>query len=116
MQTQELINLNNTSRKTKLYLKMNTIESLQKNFTFLRLCEHIGEAHLFEWICIKAMKNENFFYYHDTNNVNQFEKEFNIKPSTQHKYLKLLVQKSLIFKKKNGVYQPNEKYIEFNIK
>lgn len=92
---------------------MNYVKTTSETFSFLRLCEHIGEAHLFEFICEKATKNEGFLYYHNQDNINNFEKLYGVKSSTQHKYLKLLCLKELLIKKKNGVYQPNEKYVEY---
>lgn len=92
---------------------MNYVKTVNNTFTFLRLCEHIGEAHLFEFICIKAVKNEGFLYYHSQDNIKAFETLYDIKPSTQHKYLKLLCVKGLVVKQKNGVYKPNSKYVEY---
>jgi hypothetical protein len=112
MNNKELVNIANSSRKTKTYIKMNIIENLKYDFTILELFEHIGEAKMFSYILTTAQKEVNNYYRHDFNSKIELENRFDIKESTQFKYLKLLISKGLICKIQNGIYKVSEKYIE----
>lgn len=112
MTTDNLKLLNNTSRKSKTYIKMNIIENLDREFLFLDLFEHIGEIRMFSYIIIASQKEKSNYYRHDFTAVKEIEKLYKIKPSTQHKYLKLLLTKEVLVKIQNGIYKVNSKYIE----
>ena len=100
-------------QKKNLFKKMNIMEYMNKELTFLDLFSHLGEARLFSHIILECNKNPEGYYLHHDKSAQTIAEKLSIAPPTQFKYLSLLVKKKLLVKEqgKRGYYSVNPKYI-----
>lgn len=97
-----------------LFIQVNIMENNGKEFRYSQLMDHIGELHLFEYILTKCKSSEDNTYLQDLKSSGMILKELKIAPSTQSKYLNLLVRKLLLLKVPGhrGYYTINPKFIK----
>lgn len=98
--------------KKELFLKLNIMEYKGQSLTMLSLFTHIGEAKIFEYILMEVHNSLDKVYLHDKRNSDKIFEALSIAPSTQHKYIKMLLSSQLLEKTKDrGYYTIGKKYI-----
>ena len=102
----------NTKEKVQLYIKMNILQTSEKEITMLNFFEHMGELKLFNHIILDMRSTGKNQYYHNAQSMIDIEKQLELKKSTQHKYIKLMVAKDLLIKIQNGIYKINPKHLQ----
>lgn len=101
-------------RNHKYWIKMRIFDGID-NSSWVLVCKHVGEIKLFGYILSTFNQNDNSWNY-DKLKQEIIEKHFNIKPSTQFKYLKNLVKYQLLFKIAKGKYVISGEYIQYGKK
>jgi hypothetical protein len=112
----EIKNYFNYNKNTEGTMEMYMVEEDNKKFTLLSLCSHIGELKMYDFIVRYTTEDAKNQFLHDSRSSEDIFNELSVAPSTQNRYISLLVKSTLILKvaNKRGYYSVNPKFLKIN--
>lgn len=85
---------------------------INKKSTFLKLFNHIGEVHLFEYI-INNMNKESFEWNCNSVSRKKASETIQLSEATIHRYLKNLGDYNILTNPHRGVYKVNRDHLNY---